>query len=73
MCRYNGRLKLRRTAEVRLDRQFLRGTRIPATTAYKQKAPEGALSVITMTQLPVPRQGDVAKRSASEPWRGMGI
>ena len=73
MCRYNGSLKLQRTAEVRLDRQFHRVIRIPATTAYKQKAPEGALSVNTMTQLPVPRQGDVAKRSASEPWRGMGI
>jgi hypothetical protein len=72
MCRYNGRLKLQRTAEVRLDRQFLRGIRIPTTTAYKQKAPEGALSVITTTQMPLPRRGDVAKRSASEPWRGSG-
>jgi hypothetical protein len=36
------------------------------------KAPEGALSVNTMTQMPVPRQGDVAKRSASELWRGSG-
>jgi hypothetical protein len=70
MCRYNGRLKLRRTAEVRLDRQCLRGTRITATTAYKQKAPEGALCVSSMTQLRVPRQGDVAKRSASESWWG---
>jgi len=26
-----------------------------------------------MTQMPVPRRGDVAKRSASEPWRGIGI
>jgi len=37
-----------------------------------EKAPEGTLSVITMTQLPVPSLGDVAKRSASEPWRGTG-
>jgi len=38
-----------------------------------KKAPEGALSVNTMTQMPLPRRGDVAKRSASEPWRGSGI
>ena len=69
MCRYNGRLKLQRTVEVRLGQQLLRGTRIPA---YKQKAPEGALSVNTMTQMPLPRLGDVAERSASEPWRGSG-
>jgi hypothetical protein len=37
-----------------------------------EKAPEGALSKATMTQLPVLRLGDVAKRSASEPWRGSG-
>jgi hypothetical protein len=42
MCRYNGRLKLRRTAEVRLGPQFLRGTCLLEITAYKQKAPEGA-------------------------------
>jgi len=66
MCRYNGRLKLRRIAEVLLCRQFLRGVRIPAITAH-EKAPEGALSVNTMTQMPLPRLGDVAERSASEP------
>ena len=38
-----------------------------------KKAPEGAFSKTTMTQMPVPRRGDVAKRSASEPWRGTGI
>jgi hypothetical protein len=38
----------------------------------KEKAPEGALSVNTMTQMSVRRLGDVAKRSASEPWRGTG-
>ena len=70
MRRYNGRLKLQRTVEVRFGQQLLRGTRIPAITAYKQKAPEGALSVNTMTQMPLPRRGDVAKRSASEPLRG---
>jgi hypothetical protein len=42
MRRYNGRLKLQRTVEARLGQQLLRGTRIPAITAYKQKAPEGA-------------------------------
>jgi len=35
-----------------------------------KKAPEGALSKTTMTQMSVLRPGDVAKRSASEPWRG---
>jgi hypothetical protein len=73
MRRYNGRLKLRRTAEVRLGRQFPRGNLIPAITAHMKKAPEGALSGNTMTQMPLPRRGDVAKRSASEPWRGSGI
>jgi hypothetical protein len=38
-----------------------------------KKAPEGALSGNTMTQMPLLRLGDVAKRSASEPWRGSGI
>jgi hypothetical protein len=28
---------------------------------------------LRQTQLPVPRRGDVAKRSASEPCRGNGI
>jgi hypothetical protein len=41
-------------------------------TVPNDKAPEGALSVNTMTQMPLPRRGDVAKRSASEPWRGSG-
>jgi hypothetical protein len=35
-----------------------------------KKAPEGALSGNTMTQMSVPRQGNVAKRSTSEPLRG---
>ena len=73
MCGYSGRLKLRRTAEVRLDRQCLRGTRITATTAYKQKAPEGALCVSSMTQLPLPRQGSEALRLATSPRRSNGI
>jgi hypothetical protein len=38
----------------------------------KEKAPEGALSKATMAQMPVLQLGDVAKRSASEPWRGTG-
>ena len=70
MCRYNGRLKLRRTAEGRLGRQFPRGIRIPAMTAHKQKAPEGALSDAPDGSAGDPRRGDVAKRSASEPLRG---
>jgi cobalamin synthase len=37
-----------------------------------KKAPEGAFCVSFMTQLPVPRRGDVAKRSASELRRGTG-
>ncbi len=39
----------------------------------KEKAPEGALSKATMTQMQELRLGDVAKRSASEPRRGTGI
>ena len=54
MCRYNGRLKLRRTAEGRLGRQFPRGIRIPAMTAHKQKAPEGALSDAPMAAPGIP-------------------
>jgi hypothetical protein len=38
-----------------------------------KKAPEGALGGNTMTQMPLLGLGDVAKRSASEPWRGSGI
>jgi hypothetical protein len=38
----------------------------------KEKAPEGALSKATMTQMPMLRLGDVAKRSASESWWGTG-
>ncbi len=37
-----------------------------------EKAPEGALCVSAMTHMPLARLGDVAKRSASEPWRGSG-
>jgi len=49
---YNGHLKLRRTAELKV--RFTPSADIPTTL------------------LPVPRRGDVAKRSASEPWRGSG-
>ena len=38
-----------------------------------KKAPEGALNGNTMPQMPLLRLGDVAKRSASEPWRGSGV
>jgi hypothetical protein len=37
-----------------------------------KKAPEGAFCVSFMTQMPVPRWGDVAKRSASELRQGTG-
>jgi hypothetical protein len=40
------------------------------TAEFKVRFTPGA-DILT-TQLPVPRQGDVAKRSASELWRGSG-